>query len=148
MTRFPDGTGAYRLYRYGRSFWYLDSANFLDKNLFAGTLNELENDLKKNWLGKQSKRILRPGNVVAHPAWEIVEAVSSGKLSKVFSNLKKVKFIDKVGCRLGFGKFCIARALSSNRDLHDSFVRQMKNLQKRFPSSILIGLGFGDMDKL
>ncbi len=181
-------------------FWYLEPANFLNKDLFAKTLDELECDLKKNWVGKQPNGTSWPRNVVALPAWEMVEVVSFGKLSKIFSNLKKVKFIGKVGNRLGFGKeyaksvvrafvclrnrcahherilgtrfsiyppkipsmenfgfdnqllggfvFCIARALSSNKDLHDSFVRQMKNLQKKFPSSILIGLGFGDMDKL
>lgn len=85
-------------------FWYLDAANFLDKDLFMGTLDELESDLKKNWAGKQSKRTSWPSDIAALPAWEMVEVVSFGKLSKIFSNLKKVKFIGKVGCRLGFGK--------------------------------------------
>ncbi len=49
---------------------------------------------------------------------------------------------------LGGFVFCIARAISGDKRLHDSFVDQMKTLKRDFPDSVLVGLGFGDMDKI
>ena len=77
-------------------FWYLDSSNFRNESIFKKTLEEVEGDLIKAWMRKQPQGTRIPSDLEALPAWEMVESVSFGKLSKLFSNLKRVAFIEKV----------------------------------------------------
>lgn len=114
-------------------FWYLKPDNFLDKCRFDETIGDVESDLKKNWLGKKGKGSSWPDDIEALPAWEMVEVVSFGKLSKMFSNLKKVTYIDKVGGKLGFGKDQIKTVIRAMVCLRNDCAHHSKILGSTFP---------------
>lgn len=116
-------------------FFYLDSSNFKNSSFHTQTLIECEKDFKNagiSILGQDSN-----GNNIyeAPPAWKMVEIVSFGKISKLFCNLDKIKYLDKVGKYFGFSKTEIKSVIKSLADLRNQCAHHRKILFSNFNST-------------
>lgn len=116
-------------------FFYLDSSNFRNRNFHAKSLFEVEKDFKNagiRVIGQDSD-----GNNIyeAPPAWQMVEIVSFGKVSKLFCNIDKVKYLDKIGKYFGFSKNEIKSVVKSLADLRNQCAHHRKILFSNFNST-------------
>ena len=116
-------------------FFYLDSSNFKNPSFHTQTLIECEKDFKNagiTVLGQDTN-----GNNIyeAPPAWQMVEVVSFGKISKLFCNIDKVKYLDKVGKYFGFSKTEIKSVIKSLADLRNQCAHHRKILFSNFNST-------------
>lgn len=116
-------------------FFYLDSSNFRNSSFHSQTLNECEKDFKN--AGIKVLGLDASGNNIyeAPPAWKMVEIVSFGKISKLFCNIDKVKYLDKVGKYFGFSKTEIKSVIKSLADLRNQCAHHRKILFSNFNST-------------
>lgn len=116
-------------------FFYLDSSNFKNSSFHAQTLIEIEKDFKNAGITVIGTDAHGNNIYEAPPAWQMVEVVSFGKISKLFCNIDKVKYLDKVGKYFGFSKTEIKSVIKSLADLRNQCAHHRKILFSNFNST-------------
>lgn len=116
-------------------FFYLDSANFRNPYFHTQSLGEIEKDFKNDsTLAVFGQDTLGNDIYVAPPAWKMVEITTFGRISKLFCNLKKIAWIDKVARQFGFDKTEIKSVIKSIADLRNKCAHHRKILFSNFNS--------------
>lgn len=116
-------------------FFYLDSSNFNNSSFHTQTLIECEKDFKNAGITVSGQDTNGNNIYEAPPAWQMVEVVSFGKISKLFCNIDKVKYLDKVGKYFGFSKTEIKSVIKSLADLRNQCAHHRKILFSNFNST-------------
>lgn len=116
-------------------FFYLDSSNFRNSSFHAKALMECEKDFKNAGITVIGQDANGKDIYEAPPAWKMVEIVSFGKISKLFCNIDKVKYLDKVGKYFGFSKTEIKSVIKSLADLRNQCAHHRKILFSNFNST-------------
>lgn len=116
-------------------FFYLDSSNFKNSSFHTQTLVECEKDFKNAGITVIGQDANGKDIYEAPPAWKMVEIVSFGKISKLFCNIDKVKYLDKVGKYFGFTKTEIKSVIKSLADLRNQCAHHRKILFSNFNST-------------
>ena len=116
------------------SFWFMDSKNFTNQELFIDNLNRLNRELSRSKEDFIQEHYNKYSRNQLPPVWKTLELASFGTLSKTFENFADNKIKKKIAKELGLPQHLYIESwLKSISALRNSIAHHGRVWNKIFP---------------